>query len=83
MGYLTLNSNILRGILLLGGIPAAIITNIVRVFIMILAFHYFEMDLAKGTIHTFFGIVIFFLAILILLGLKELVDKWDIHPSKG
>lgn len=82
MGYLVLNSNILRGILLLGGILAAIMTNIVRVFIMILAFHYFEIDLAKGTIHTYFGIGIFLLAILILLGMKEIVGKWDIHPGK-
>lgn len=81
MGYLTLKSNLLRGVLFIGGVPVAILTNIIRVFFMILAFHYLKLDLAKGTAHTFFGIGIFVFAILMLLGLKGILGRWDVHPS--
>jgi exosortase len=76
-GYLTLKSNALRTILFFSGIPAAIIVNIVRVLVIVLAFYYFHYDLAGGSFHTIFGVVIFFLALIIIAATKGLLSIWD------
>ncbi len=75
--YMTLKSNTLRTILLLSGIPAAIVVNIFRVLLMIVAFYYFQYDLAEGSVHTVFGMVIFILALAIIAGMKGLLSYWD------
>jgi len=75
--YMTLRSNILRTILFIIGIPAAIVVNIFRVLLMILAFYYFQYDLAQGSVHTVFGVVIFILALAIIAGMKGLLSYWD------
>jgi len=75
--YMTLRSNILRTILFITGIPAAIVVNIFRVLLMILAFYYFHYDLARGSVHTIFGVVIFILALAIIAGMKGLLSFWD------
>ena len=79
-GYFTLSSNILRGILALAGLPSAILVNILRVLIMILSFYYFNLDLASGSIHTIFGMFIFFLAIAFIALFKGVVSRWDRSP---
>lgn len=76
-GYFTLNSNLLRSILALSGIPAAILVNILRVFIMVLSFYFFNYDLTTGSIHTVFGVFIFFLAILFIIFVKGLIARWE------
>ena len=76
-GYFTLKSNILRTVLFICGIPAAILVNIIRVLLLVLAFHYLNYDLTKGTIHTVFGMLIFILALIFLLGIKGLLSNWD------
>jgi exosortase len=81
LGYFTLSSNLLRSLLLLCGIPAAILVNIVRVVIMILAYHYLGLDLAEGAVHTVFGTLIFLLALALLFAAKGLFAKWDAPPS--
>lgn len=75
--YMTLKSNTLRTILFLTGIPAAIVVNIFRVLLMIVAFYYFQYDLAEGSVHTVFGVVIFILALAIIAGMKGLLSYWD------
>jgi exosortase len=75
--YMTLKSNTLRTILFLSGIPAAIIVNIFRVLLMIVAFYYFQYDLAEGSVHTVFGVVIFILALAIIAGMKGILSFWD------
>lgn len=79
-GYLSLSSNLLRMILILTSIPVAVIVNIVRVVLMILVFHFMEIDLSQGTPHTVFGMMIFFLALLIIVITRELLSKWDSKP---
>jgi exosortase/archaeosortase family protein len=74
---MTLKSNTLRTILFLTGIPAAIVVNIFRVLLMIVAFYYFQYDLAEGSVHTVFGVVIFILALAIIAGMKGLLSYWD------
>ena len=65
-GYFTLQTNIFKIILCASSIFAAIIVNIFRVLIMVLAHHYYSYDLAHGEIHTVFGIVVFTLALAIV-----------------
>ena len=81
-GYFTLKSNILRTVLFICGIPAAVLVNIIRVLLLVLAFHYFNYDLTKGTIHTIFGMSIFVLALFFLLGVKKLLSNWDISAEQ-
>ena len=76
-GYFTMSSNLLRVCLFFTGIPAAIIVNIVRVTVMIAAFYYFQTDLTVGTIHTVFGILMFFLALAIIVATKGVLALWD------
>ena len=75
--YITLKSNFLRTVLFITGIPAAIVVNIFRVLLMIVAFYYFQYDLAEGSVHTVFGVVIFILALAIIAGVKGLLSFWD------
>jgi exosortase len=73
MGYLMLQSNILRGILLTLAIPIAVVVNILRVFTLIAIFHYLAVDLSKGASHTVLGLSVFGIAFgLFLLAGKGL-----------
>ena len=76
-GHFTLKSPLPKGILFLSGIPIAIAVNIVRVFIMIIAFHYFDINLTEGTVHTYFGVGIFLLALILTGLMREILVKWD------
>ena len=76
-GYFTLKSNILRFALFLSGIPAAIFVNIIRVSLMVFAFYYFNYDLTKDSVHTVFGIIIFFIALIIIALTKGVLSIWD------
>lgn len=76
-GYLTLRSNLLRSILFFAGIPVAIFVNIIRVLLMVVAFYYFNFDLTTGTVHTFFGLVIFFLALVFLYIVQRIISVWE------
>ena len=75
--YLTLKSNLLRSILFLSGIPAAILVNIIRVLLLVFAFHYLNFDLTKGITHTVFGIIIFILALILIFIMKTILSIWD------
>ncbi|BBO72963.1 exosortase A [Desulfosarcina widdelii] len=76
-GYLTLSSNVLRGILIVSSIPAAVLVNIFRVVMMILSIHYMDFDLTGGTPHTVFGVIVFLLALSIVAGFRGILSKWD------
>jgi exosortase len=76
-GYMTLSSNILRGLLIGGSIPAAVLVNIFRVILMVLSFYYLEFDLTSGTPHTVFGVIVFLLALSIVAGFRGILSKWD------
>lgn len=76
-GYMTLRKKSLRTILVLSAIPAAVLVNVVRIVLMIIAYYYFDIDLAHGSIHTAFGTVIFVFAIMIVFLGKRILSKWD------
>ena len=80
-GYFTLRSNFLRILLFVSGIPVAIIVNIVRVCILITFIHFFGIDLSHGTIHTIFGVGVFLLALVLLMMIKKIFDRWDYHET--
>ena len=77
LSYFTLSSNFLRMILLFSGTPAAIIVNVIRVLLLVLAFYYLNYDLTAGSIHTVFGMTIFILALLLLIIIKRVLSIWD------
>jgi len=81
-GYLTLNSNLMRSALFLSGIAAAIMVNIIRVLLMVMAIYFLNYDLTEGFGHTIFGMIIFFLALIILALTKGVLSIWDIKPIK-
>jgi exosortase len=76
-GYLSLHSNRLRAILFLTSFPIAILLNIIRVLLIIVAFHYANYDLTHGATHTFIGLAIFVLALVILAVIKGVLSLWD------
>ncbi len=76
-GYFTLKSNLLRSILFLSGIPAAIFVNIIRVVLLVVVFHYLHYDLNEGSIHTIFGLMIFFLALIFIVICRAILSMWD------
>lgn len=77
MAYFTLTKNISKLLLLASSIPVAFLVNIIRVVVMVLAFHFFKMDLTFGTIHTIMGLVIFGIALLILFMLTRILEIWE------
>ncbi len=82
-GYLSLRSQWLRLGLFLAGIPIAIIVNAMRVLVLILAYHYFALDLARGMAHTVLGLLVFAVAFVLLLGLKGVISPWDTSPAQS
>jgi exosortase len=78
LGYFTLKSNPLRYVLFVSGVPTAIVVNVVRVILLVMAYYYFNFDLSVGTTHTIFGIFIFMLALIILFALRGIILKWDV-----
>ncbi len=76
-GYFSLNANFLRGVLFLSAIPVALLSNIVRVLIIVLAINYFDLDFTLAEFHTWFGLGIILLAAVILVAEKGILGKWD------
>ncbi len=77
--YFLLRSVVLRTIITAAAIPIAIFVNVIRVLLMIFAFYYWDFDLTEEPIHTFFGLAIFGLAILLfflLIRVLALCDRY-------
>jgi exosortase len=81
-GYLTIKSNVLRAVLFASAIPISIVVNILRVMVLALAWNWLDSDLTKGTGHTLSGILVFVLALLLMLLVREILARWDIRPEK-
>ena len=73
-GYLTLKSNYSRFFLMLSGVPAAVFVNVIRIVLIVMAFHYFAFDLTEGTAHTVLGLVVFCLALLFIVVTKGVLS---------
>jgi len=81
-GYFSLRSNMLRGILFVAGVPISIIVNIFRIFLMVIAYHYFRYDFTADSIHTIFGIIIFIMALIIIASTQRVLSFWDKSAEK-
>ncbi len=76
-GYFTLRSNLLRGALVLSAVPIAVAVNILRVFTMVAALHYWSINLSEGTPHTILGILVFGVALSLFMLVRKGLSLWD------
>lgn len=76
-GYFTLHLRYLILFLSIFSIPVAIFINILRVVVTVLSRHFFNYDLTTGSAHTFYGMVIFFIAIVIMLFISKALLLWE------
>ena len=83
LGYFTLRRN--RSVLLLFAfsVPVALMVNIIRVLTMILAYHFFALDLTEGSAHTITSSIIFFLALALLYMLQRILESWEIKKKQN
>jgi exosortase len=77
LGYFTLRRNLSVLLLLAFGVPVAMFVNIVRVVLMILAYHYFALDLTEGSAHTITSSVVFTVALALLYMLQRILESWE------
>lgn len=82
IGYFTLNTLRSVIILFLLAIPVAIAINILRVILLVLAFHLYQMDLSTGSVHTLTGVVLFALGLLLLFGFQWILELWETKTQK-
>lgn len=83
IAYFSLRANGPRTLLFAAGLPVAILVNIARVLLLILAFHYFGLDLTAGSSHTALGMILFALAVALILLLRRVLMLWDRSPEHG
>jgi len=77
IGYFSL-TRILPKLLLFGfSVPVAVLINILRVVGMILLYHYFQIDVAEGPLHSAIGLLLFFIGLAILFGLQRIFETWE------
>ena len=63
--------------------PVAVVTNAVRNYCITLLGHYYGRATAMGFLHSFSGLVVFFLAVLLLIGISELLLWRRQRTSRG
>jgi exosortase A len=74
VAYFGFTSKLPKLMIIVSAIPIAVIVNIIRVLLMIFAYHYFQYDLTADPVHTYLGIGVFAMAFgLILMVYKGLL----------
>jgi exosortase len=81
LGYFSLRRNGFKVLLVAASLPVAFMINIIRVTSLILAFHYWRLDLAEGARHTAMGLILFGIALVILFSLLRVLEHWDTRES--
>jgi exosortase len=82
IGYFTLKSNTLRSIMCICAIPVAVLVNVLRILVMVLAFYYFGYDLTVDPVHSYFGIAIFIIAFGIVFSIYKGLSNWGKSARK-
>jgi exosortase len=77
IGYFLLRKKLSKSLLIAASMPVAFFVNIIRVVTMVLAFHFFQLDVTTGTAHTVMGVVIFVIALLMLFTLQRILEFWE------
>ena len=79
VGYFMLTRPLSKVILFIMSIPIAVLVNIMRVVCMILAYCYFKLDLTEDTLHSFVGIGVFIVSLVLLLLTEKILEFWERH----
>lgn len=77
LGFFTLKRLWSSSLLFLFSIPVAILINIIRIVLLVLAFHYFHLDLSIGTPHTTIGLVLFIFGLALLFAFQKVLELWE------
>jgi exosortase len=77
IGYFSFSGIVSKVLLIITSIPVAIFVNVIRVVSMIIAFHFFNIDLSVGTSHTSLGIGIFIIALAMLFMFQRIIEFWE------
>ena len=64
-------------------VPLTLFGNLIRVITLCLITYYFGEEAGQGFFHNFSGIVIFLIAILGMIGIESLADKFFTEKSEG
>ena len=81
MRYTNPLRNVVLAVLL---IPTAFLANIVRVIILVLVTYHFGDEAGQGFVHTFAGMVLFLVALVLMLGLDKLLGLFmPAHRTKA
>ena len=70
MGYTSVSRNVVLAVLL---IPTAFVANIVRVMILVLVTYHFGDEAGQGFVHSFAGMVLFMVALMMMLVLDKVL----------
>ena len=81
IGYYLLRRVSSTALLFLFSIPVAILINIIRVVFLVLAYHYFLLDLSTGLAHTLTGLVIFIFGLILLFAGQRLLELWETRKT--
>ena len=83
VGYFGFKSYLLRIILSIAAVPIAIVVNVIRVFLMIMALYRFNYDLTADSVHSYFGLAVFLIALIMILVVYKGLDRWERDIIKG
>lgn len=83
LGYFALQKSWFKLLLVTASLPVAFIINIIRVTTLILAYHYFRLDLAEGTKHTVTGLVLFGISLIILFFILRVLEHWETKEKQS
>lgn len=64
-------------LLLLFSIPVALLINLLRVVGLVLAYHYFRLDLSAGLAHTLTGLILFMIGLALLFAGQRVLELWE------
>ncbi len=77
VGYFGVKNYFLRALLIVSGIPVAIVVNIFRVYVLVGVYHWWQIDLSQSTAHTALGLGVFTLSLILFFFIYKGVSKWD------
>ena len=79
IGYYLLSRIWSTGLLFLFSLPVAILINLTRVIGLVLAYHYFGLDLSTGLAHTLSGVVLFMFGLALLFAGQKGLELLEQH----
>ena len=77
LAYFTLDRTRSKLVLLAASIPVAFVVNIIRVVTLVLAYHFYRIDLTEGTSHTLLGMAVIVIALAALFGIQKILERWE------